>query len=133
MDYIYVIDGGTNVIEDSKMIIYKRQRGIRYHVKYNLFVAFTFNLQNGHLNQPLIKNWKWRIWLKDERLEYCLCMKLGPNPLQKNIVTSKCKTYLYFDTIDISSNMNILLTNIRLTFIIGQLLYFICINKYKNN
>ena len=114
MDYIYVIDGGTNVIEDSKMIISKRQRGNRYHVKYDLFVAFTFNLQNGHLNQPLIKNWKWRIWLKDERLEYCLCMKLGPNPLQKNIVTSKCKTYLYFDTIHISSNMNILLTNIRL-------------------
>ena len=114
MDYIYVIDGVTNVIEDSKMIISKRQRGIRYHGKYNLFVSFTFNLQNGHLNQPLIKNWKWRIWLKDERLEYCLCMKLGPNPLQKNIVTSKCKTYLYFDTIHISSNMNILLTNIRL-------------------
>ena len=109
MDYIYVIDGVTNVIEDSKMMISTRQRGIRYHVKYDFFVAFTFNLQNGHLNQPLIKNWKWRIWLKHERLEYCLCMKLGPNPLQKNIVTSKCKTYLYFDTIYISSSMSILL------------------------
>ena len=99
MDYIYVIDGVTNVIEDSKMIISKRQRGIRYHVKYDLFVAFTFNLQNGHLNQPLIKNWKWRIWLKHEGLEYCLCMKLGPNPLQTNTITLKWKTYSYVNTI----------------------------------
>ena len=114
MDYIYVIDGVTNVIEDSKMIISKRQRGIRYHVKYDLFVAFTFNLQNGHLNQPLIKNWKWRIRLKDERLEYYLCMKLGPNPLQTNIITLKCKTYLYFNTIYILPNMSILLNDIRL-------------------
>ena len=111
MDYIYVIDGVTNVIEDSKMIISKRHRGIRYHAIYDLFVAFTFNLQNGHLNQPLIKNWKWRIWLKDERLEYFLCIKLGPNPLQKNIVTSKCKTYLYFNTIYILPSISILLNN----------------------
>ena len=115
MDYIYVIDGVTNVIKDSKTIISIRQRGIRYHVKYDLFVAFTFNLQNGHLNQPLIKNWKWRIRLKDERLGYYLCMKLGPNPLQKNIVTLKCKTYLCFNTIYILTSMSILLNNIRLT------------------
>ena len=121
MDYIYVIDGGTNVIEDSRMIIYKRQRGIRYHVKYDLFVTFTFNLQNGHLNQPLIKNWKWRIWLEHERLECCLCMKLGPNPLQLNIIKLKCKTYLYFNTIYILPGVSILLK-------IGKLLYFITIN-----
>ena len=111
MDYIYVIDGGTNVTEDSKMIMHKWQRGIRYHVKYDLFVASTFNLQNGHLNQPLIKNWKWRIWLKHERLEFCLCMKFGPNPLQKNIITLKCKTYLYFNTIYILPSISILLNN----------------------
>ena len=42
MDYIYVIDGGTNVTEDSKMIISKRQRGIRYHVKYDFFCRLYF-------------------------------------------------------------------------------------------
>ena len=42
MDYIYVIDGGTNVIEDYKMIISKRQRGNRYDVKYDLFSRLYF-------------------------------------------------------------------------------------------
>ena len=111
MDYVYVIDGVTNMIKDSTMIISKRQRCIRYHAKYDLFVAFTFNLQNGHLNQPLIKNWKWRIWLEHERLECCFCMKLRPNPLQTNIIKFKCKTYLYFDTIYILPSMSTLLNN----------------------